>query len=69
MTPRQCKAARVLLDWSQRDLANRSGVSVSTVRNFEGGKRDTYPINVVALQRALEEGGVEFVPGGCRVRD
>ena len=69
MTPRQCKAARVLLNWSQQDLADRSGVSVSTIRNFEGGKRDTYPINVAALQRALEDGGVEFLPGGCRVTE
>ena len=68
MTPRQCKAARVLLDWSQLDLSRQSGVSVSTIRNFEGGKRDTYAVNLAALQRALEAAGIEFLPGGCRMR-
>lgn len=68
MDPRQCKAARVLLDWSQQDLADRSGVSVSTIKNFEGGKRRTYQPNHAALQHALEAGGIEFLPGGCRVR-
>ena len=67
MTPKQCKAARVLLDWSQRDLADRSLVSVSTIRNFEQGKRETYPVNLAALQRAFEDAGIEFMPGGLRV--
>ena len=68
MTPRQCKAARVLLDWSQDDLAERSGVSVSTIRNFEQRKRRTYAPNLAALRRAFEAAGVEFLEGGCRVR-
>lgn len=67
MTPRQCRAARVLLDWSQQDLAAASSVSVSTIRNFEQGKVSTYKPNRLALQRALEAAGIEFLDGGCRV--
>lgn len=68
MDPRQCKAARVLLDWSQDDLAERSLVSVSTIRNFEQGKRATYPANLAALKRALEAGGIEFLDRGVKMR-
>lgn len=67
MDPRQCRAARVLLDWSQDDLSERSLVSVSTIRNFEQGKRATYPANLAALRRAFEDAGIEFMPGGCRL--
>jgi transcriptional regulator with XRE-family HTH domain len=35
--PEQCRAARALLDWTQIELAHRSGVSRSTDRDFEGG--------------------------------
>lgn len=35
MTPGTCKAARVLIDTQQIDLARRAGVSVQTLPNFE----------------------------------
>jgi transcriptional regulator with XRE-family HTH domain len=34
---RQIKAARALLDWSQEDLANTSGLSIATIRKIESG--------------------------------
>src|SRR5689334_22637804 len=35
MTPDQSRAARGLLDWSQAELAARSNLSESTIRDFE----------------------------------
>ena len=62
--PALSRAARGLIDWSQSDLAAASGVSLSTVRDFETGKRTPIANNLAALQRALEGAGVEFTNGG-----
>ncbi|MFO0578878.1 MAG: helix-turn-helix transcriptional regulator [Polyangia bacterium] len=72
--PRQCKAARALLDWSQTDLAEAAGVHFRTVHDFENGVRKPMPSTLAVLQRALEEGGVLFIPTngggpGVRLRD
>ena len=36
ISPRQSRAARGLLDWTQDNLATRAGVSLKTVQDFEG---------------------------------
>jgi transcriptional regulator with XRE-family HTH domain len=66
LTSGQIRAARALLDWSQLKLAEESGVSLATVRRIEsdrGPDRSTGP-NLDAIQRALENGGVTFIPMG-----
>ena len=61
----QIKAARSLLDWDQKELANRAGVGITTVKRLEarsgvvGGTMDT----VVRLKSALEAAGIEFIGG------
>ena len=61
MNPAQCRAARNLLDWSVADLARAAGVSVITVRKFEGGKLAMNGRTSVSLmRRALEGAGVRF---------
>ena len=59
----QIKAARVLLDWTQKDLADQSGVNRDTVANIESGRnvpqQDTYQKVVGAIEAA----GIEFLPG------
>lgn len=59
-TMRQIKAARALLGWNASDLAERAGIGVSTVRDFERGERDTEGKKVAAMVRALRENGVGF---------
>ena len=44
LTPEQCRAARVLLKWSQEELAYQANVSVLTIRHFE--KEKTVPLRV-----------------------
>lgn len=63
ITPRQIRAARALLGWSQQELADRAVVSTNTLRQIELGQVDPRTSTLTAVQRALEKGGVEFLPG------
>jgi DNA-binding transcriptional regulator YiaG len=63
MTPEQCRAARGWLDIGQDDLASAAGVSLSTVRDFEKGRRNPIANNLRAIQAALEQRGIAFVDG------
>lgn len=58
---KQSRAARGWLDWSQEDLAKRANVSLSTVRDFEKGRRVPIANNMDALRRAIEAGGVQLI--------
>ncbi len=60
LAPEQSRAARGWLGWSQEELAKQARVSVSTVRDFEGGRRTPIPNNIEAMQRALEGSGIRF---------
>ncbi len=69
--PEQCRAARGLVNWSQAELAARSGVSKPTIANFELGKSAPIANNLAAIRTALEAAGVEFIAengGGAGVR-
>jgi transcriptional regulator with XRE-family HTH domain len=68
----QVRAARALIGWSQAELAEAAGVSVSLVDRFEAGAPDSIPAEAVAkMGAALESAGVAFIPkngGGAGVR-
>ncbi len=71
LLPSQTRAARALLEWSRADLAERSGVSVATLADFEGGKRQPYGRTLDDIRDTLEAAGVEFIAengGGAGVR-
>ena len=61
MTPEQCKAARAMTGLSQDQLAQRSGVAVSTIIPFEQNQRTPYASTVKKLQTALEAAGIDFI--------
>lgn len=70
MTPEQSKMARAGLGMSVRELAERAKVSTNTVSRLEAGE-ELKVRTVEAIQRALEEAGVEFIAengGGAGVR-
>jgi transcriptional regulator with XRE-family HTH domain len=48
------------LGWSQQDLSDRAGVSLSTIRDFEGEKRTPIRNNLSAMREAFEAAGVQF---------
>ncbi|RUM95123.1 XRE family transcriptional regulator [Pseudaminobacter arsenicus] len=54
--------ARVGLGWGVRDLAQKARVSTQTITRFEKGE-ELRAATLEALRQALEEGGVEFIPG------
>ena len=61
ISPEQSRAARGWLDWSQEELAKRANVSLSTVRDFEKGRRVPIRNNLEAMQRVLEMAGIQLV--------
>lgn len=61
LTPEQSRGARGLLDWSQTQLAEAANVSLSTVRDFEKGRRVPIANNLQAIRSALEKAGIEFL--------
>jgi transcriptional regulator with XRE-family HTH domain len=71
ITHAQSRAGRALLNWPQAQLADASGVSISTIRDFETAKRTPIGNNLAAIRSALEAAGVEFIAengGGPGVR-
>jgi DNA-binding transcriptional regulator YiaG len=60
MSPEQCRAARAWLDMTQPDLAKAGGVGLSTVRDFEAGRRVPIANNLAAMRAALEARGIGF---------
>jgi transcriptional regulator with XRE-family HTH domain len=61
MTPEQSRAARGWLDWGQQELASAASVSLSTVRDYEKGRRTPIPTTLAAMKAALEAQGIAFV--------
>lgn len=63
ITSEQIRAARQLIRITADQLANASGVGVATIRRFElmEGVPSGNARLVEALQKALEEAGIEFI--------
>jgi hypothetical protein len=71
ITSEQCRTARAMLGWTLGQLGKASKVNEATVRRFELGHRKPIAVTIDAIQRALEDGGVVFIPengGGAGVR-
>lgn len=68
----QIRAARGLINWTQPELAAKSGVALGTIQRMEKlGTGRSSTDNVMAVKTALEAGGVLFIPengGGAGVR-
>ena len=65
ITPAQFRAARALLNWSQKELARQASVGIGSVRDVESERRPPETGVVGAIRRALQNGGVQFVPGAA----
>jgi hypothetical protein len=73
ITSEQVRAARALLRWEQRHLAEASGVSLPSVKRLETrpGELAAQERTILQLRKALEKAGVEFIAangGGAGVR-
>lgn len=58
------RAGRALLDWSMSDLADASGLSLSTVRRLEQGAEGVLTRNRRSAALALQAAGVGFLSLG-----
>jgi transcriptional regulator with XRE-family HTH domain len=61
MTPAQCRAARVLLELTQSQLADAANLGLSTVVDFEKERRQVSLGAIEAICAALERAGIEFI--------
>ena len=73
LTSEQIRAARAILRWEQKDLADASGISLSSVKRLETqpGQLAAQPRTIDDLRSALEKAGIEFIAengGGAGVR-
>ena len=71
----QIRAARGLVRWSARELAEKAGLSLPTIQRIEAsdGIPSTSAKTLHAIQHALESAGVVFIAGngggpGVRLR-
>lgn len=70
VTSAQIRAARALLDWTVRDLAERAGVHRNTITRAETDATGPGTAHA-AIKAALESAGVQFIEpngGGAGVR-
>ena len=64
LSPSQSRAARALIEWSQEQLAAASHLGLSTIRDFEKGRRIPTHNNLAGIRAALEAAGIVFLPAG-----
>src|SRR5690606_34854053 len=61
ITIEQIKAARVMLNLKQADLAKKAGISVATLNNLErGAQTDPKLSTLTSIRETLESEGIEF---------
>ncbi|MCJ9429662.1 helix-turn-helix domain-containing protein [Kordiimonas marina] len=62
LTGKQIRAARAYLNWSQKDLSEKSGVSIASIRRLEPneGIPSITVKTLVQIQDTLEKAGVSF---------
>ena len=69
ISSRQIKAARMLLGWKGKDLADKSGVGITTLRRYEAqdGIPNANKFVLKAIKSCLE--GVGIVFSGDPIKD
>lgn len=66
ITPRQIRAARALLGWSQQQLADKAIVSLNAVTRLERSEVDPRVSTLEAVEKAIRKAGVEFISADTR---
>jgi predicted transcriptional regulator len=61
VTPREVRAARAILDWTRQRLADKARISLNSVIRLEQGVVDSRASTLMAVRRALERAGIEFL--------
>ncbi len=64
MTPAQLRMARNALRIGTRELAEKAGVSFTTISRFETEKGGMQHASAEAIRKALEAQGIQFLDNG-----
>jgi ribosome-binding protein aMBF1 (putative translation factor) len=64
ITPRQVRAARALLGWTQEMLADKALVALTALKRLESDRLGVRDETRDAVRRALEANGITFVSSG-----
>lgn len=69
ITTAQIRGARGVLNWSQSDLAERTGISATSIGSIENGQSTPRASTLNTIQKAFEQAGIEFIGSeGLRLR-
>src|SRR3989339_2194432 len=69
ITTAQIRGARGILNWSQSDLAERTGISATSIGSIEKGQSQPRESTLQAIQKAFEASGIEFLgKDGVRIK-
>lgn len=69
ITAAQIRGARGLLNWSQADLSDRTGISATSIGSIENGSTSPRESTIANIKATFEYGGIEFVGlEGVKVR-
>jgi ribosome-binding protein aMBF1 (putative translation factor) len=63
ITGEEVKAARALLGWSTKRLADEAALALKTLEAFEEGRLHLVKMHKTVLREALESAGVHFAEG------
>jgi len=69
ITPDQIRAARALKNWSQSELANRTGLTAPTIANIELGKQKPSAETLGKIIEAFKFSGIGFTDKGVEKID
>ncbi len=61
ITTAQIRGARGILNWSQADLAERTGISATSIGSIENGQSTPRATTLQTIQKAFEDSGMEFI--------
>src|SRR5690606_35612837 len=61
ITTAQIRGARGILNWSQQDLAQRTGISATSIGSIENGQTTPRESTINTIRKTLETAGIEFI--------
>lgn len=61
ITTAQIRGARGILNWSQSDLADRTGISATSIGSIENGQSTPRSSTLQTIRKAFEDAGIEFI--------
>lgn len=61
ITTAQIRGARGILNWSQADLARRTGISATSIGSIENGQSTPRANTLYTIQSTFENAGIEFI--------